>query len=161
LAKGGSNAEVAYLYVCPNCQLPTIVWANGERSFPNALPGASVENVPRELSILYNEARSSVAVGAYTGAVLICRKILLNLAVAQGAKEHLRFVEYVEFFADNGYVSPHGRIWVDYIRVRGNEANHEIELMQKQDALMLITFIEMLLRLIYEFPSKVPRDTDS
>ena len=51
---------------------------------------------------------------------------------------------------------PNGKVWVDYIRQRGNEANHEIALMTQQDAEALITFVEMLLRFIYEFPGMVP-----
>jgi len=49
-----------------------------------------------------------------------------------------------------------GKGWVDHIRKKGNEANHEIVIMKKGDALDLITFIEMLLKFIYEFPSRIP-----
>ena len=41
------------------------------------------------------------------------------------------------------------------IRKQGNEANHEITLKNKEDAIGLINFIEMLLKFIYEFPSKM------
>jgi hypothetical protein len=44
---------------------------------------------------------------------------------------------------------------VDRIRTRGNQANHEIELMSAQDANELISLSAMLLRLIYEFPASV------
>jgi len=46
---------------------------------------------------------------------------------------------------------------VDHIRTKGNEANHEIRLMGRQDAEELVTFVEMLLKFIYEFPSKQGR----
>ena len=42
---------------------------------------------------------------------------------------------------------------------KGNEATHEIAVMGEQDAKELISFIEMLLRFIYEFPSMVPVST--
>jgi hypothetical protein len=54
-------------------------------------------------------------------------------------------------------VPPNGRGWVDHIRTKGNEANHEIVLMSAEDALELISFSEMLLKFIYEFPSRVPK----
>ena len=41
-------------------------------------------------------------------------------------------------------------------RKRGNEATHEIKLMSQTDAKELLTFIEMLLRFVYEFPAMVP-----
>jgi hypothetical protein len=112
--------------------------------------------VPDTLNQLYQEARDSAAAGAYTGAVLLCRKMLMNIAVNQGAQENQSFQEYVKYLAGNNYIPPHGQGWVDYIRTRGNEATHEIALMTEQDAIALITFVEMLLRFIYEFPSMVP-----
>jgi hypothetical protein len=53
-------------------------------------------------------------------------------------------------------VPPNGKGWVDHIRKKGNEATHEIVLMKKDDALELISFAEMLLKFIYEFPAQVP-----
>jgi hypothetical protein len=65
-------------------------------------------------------------------------------------------ITYVKHLADSGYVPPNGKGWVDHIRKKGNEANHEIVLMTKADAEELIAFAEMLLKFIYEFPAKVP-----
>ena len=80
----------------------------------------------------------------------------MNVAVWEGAEEGKKFVEYVKFLADKGYVPPHGEGWVDHIRSRGNEANHEIVLMESSDAEELISFVEMLLIFIYEFPGRLP-----
>ena len=45
---------------------------------------------------------------------------------------------------------------MDHIRKKGNEATHEIALMTAQDATELISFAEMLLKFVYEFPARVP-----
>jgi hypothetical protein len=80
----------------------------------------------------------------------------MNIAVQQGAQEGLKFIEYVSFLSEQGFVPPNGTHWVDHIRRKGNEATHEIAVMAEQDARDLILFIEMLLRFIYEFPSMIP-----
>ena len=80
----------------------------------------------------------------------------MNIAVSQGATPGLKFIEYVEYLSQNGYVPPKGKGWVDHIRKKGNEATHEIALMTKEDANDLISFSEMLLKFIYEFPAKIP-----
>jgi len=80
----------------------------------------------------------------------------MNIAVTQGAEEGKSFFHYVEYLANNGFVPPNGKGWVDHIRKRGNEATHEIEIMSKEISEELISFIEMLLKFIYEFPAKVP-----
>jgi hypothetical protein len=54
-----------------------------------------------------------------------------------------------------GYVPPNGKEWVDHIREKGNEATHEIQMMTREDAEDLITFLEMLLKFMYEFPAKM------
>ena len=41
-------------------------------------------------------------------------------------------------------------------RKKGNEATHEIAIMNQPDAKELLSFVEMLLRFIYEFPSMIP-----
>jgi hypothetical protein len=105
---------------------------------------------------LYNEARQCASVGSYTSAVLTCRKILMHIAVEKGAKEGESFIAYVEFLAAKGYIPPDGKGWVDYIRKKGNEANHEIKVMTQGHAQALIAFVEMLLKFIYDFPMRVP-----
>lgn len=80
----------------------------------------------------------------------------MNIAVNHGAKEGASFVSYVDHLANAGFVPPNGRSWVDHIRSKGNEATHEIRLMQSDEANELIVFAEMLLKFIYEFPAKVP-----
>ena len=96
---------------------------------------------------------------AYTPAVLACRKILMNVAVSLKAKAGESFVSYVEFLAQSGYIPPNGKHWVDHIRTKSNEANHEIALMSKDDAETLITLTQMMLTFIYEMPKVIPVPT--
>ena len=77
----------------------------------------------------------------------------MNIAVQKEASENLTFIEYVEYLSSKGYVPPDGKDWVDHIRQKGNEATHEIKLIEKKDAEDLVVFSEMLLKFIYEFQS--------
>jgi len=143
-----------FSYICPNCRKPTFF--DGKGQIPGVTPGVDVLNVPPPVDQLYREARKCIAAECYTSSVLTCRKLLMNIAVAQGATPGESFQSYVEYLAKKGFVPPHGKGWVDHIRKKGNEANHEIVLMEKQDAEDLVTFLEMLLKFIYEFPNKIP-----
>jgi len=77
----------------------------------------------------------------------------MHIAVEKGATAGSAFMYYVEHLLDNHYISPNAREWVDYIRKKGNEANHEIIVMKREDAEVLVAFVEMLLKVIYEFPA--------
>ena len=157
-ARGYYNqAEQAYIYACPNCDAPT--YFRAEKQTPGVAPGNEVSHLPNDIAALYREARMCISVNAHTAAVLTCRKLLMNIAVAQGARAGDSFLSYVEFLAEKGYVPPNGKGWVDHIRSKGNEANHEIKLMSQPDAVDLISFTEMLLKFIYEFPNRVPQKT--
>lgn len=81
----------------------------------------------------------------------------MHVAVDQKAKPGMNFLDYVEYLASNGFVPPNGKGWVDHIRKKGNEANHEILLMSQEDAKDLVSFAEMLLKFVYEFPNRVPK----
>jgi hypothetical protein len=149
--------DVAHVYICPNCRRPTYSIAG--QHFPVAAPSSAVEHLPANISAIYEEARAAAGAGAPTAAVLACRKILMNIAVHKGAAERKRFIYYVKYLADKGYVPPDGHDWVDHIRNKGNEATHEIAVMSANDAKELLEFTQMLLRLVYEFPNRVPKKT--
>lgn len=125
----GSTVTVAYIYICHHCDNPTYFSYDGDR-VPGSAFGGAVEHVPKQdVQPLYEEARNCMKVNAYTAAILCCRKLLMNIAVAQGAGEGLSFAAYVDYLADQGYLPPNGKKWVSHIRKKGNEATHEIKIM--------------------------------
>lgn len=149
-----SSSPQNFIYLCSFCGCPTYFDDQGKQ-YPGAPFGSSVAEVPPDVGALYSEARSCMTVNSFTSAVLTCRKLLMHIAVEKGAEEGKTFMEYVEYLSKKGYIPPDGKGWVDYIRRKGNEANHEIKIMSFADAGDLITFSEMLLKFVYEFPAKV------
>ncbi len=79
----------------------------------------------------------------------------MHLAVAQGAKKNETFVSYVDYLDEKHFIPPGAHAWVDHIRKKGNEANHHIVIMSKDEAEELMAASEMLLKNIYEYPAKV------
>jgi hypothetical protein len=138
---------------CSYCKNPT--YFRGQDCLPGTPFGKSVKNVPKDVEAMYEEARACTGANAHTAAVLICRKLLMHIAVAEGAKPGLSFREYVDYLAANNYLPPRGKAWVDHVRDKGNEAAHEIVEMKKEDAQTLVGFLQMLLTFLYEFPSQV------
>lgn len=138
------------IYICP-CNKPTY-FEYGEQT-PTPLLGNYVANLPSDISDLYYEIRKCTTIKAYTGIVLLCRKLLMNIAVKEGADEGKKFVEYVKYLLDN-FINYHNKPWIDHIRKKGNEATHEIPSVDKETALELIDLSEMVLKIIYEFPTR-------
>jgi len=139
---------------CPNCNYPTYFDADGKQ-LPAATDAGDIQHLPSDVEALYSEARRCKANNAYTACVLALRKLLMHVAVEKGAKPGLSFVEYVEYLDREQYLGRDGKGWVDRIRTKGNEANHEIVLMGDSDAEDLLTLSEMLLKLVYEFPGNL------
>ncbi len=146
-----------YIAICHNCNRPTYFYPGGQ--VPGPLIGATVKGVPGDVGKLYDEARKSYGVSAFTASIMASRKIIMHIAVSRGAEEGLSFQKYVEYLDAKHFIPPDGKEWVDHIRTKGNEANHEIVIMKQSDAEDLIIFIEGLLKFIYEFPSRVRKAT--
>lgn len=145
----------ATIYICHRCGSPTF-FSNSNYQTPGAIYGKDVEHInDNSVKHLYNEVRKCISCNAATAAVLSCRKLLLHIAVSKGAKPNFTFKQCVEYLSDNGFIPPGNKEWVEHIKDKGNEANHEIILMKREDAEDLIDFLEMLLKFIYEFPNKM------
>jgi Domain of unknown function (DUF4145) len=155
-ARGSNSSPIGYLYICHKCRKPTFMI--GDKQTPGSLFGNVVKDISEpSVEELYEEARRCTSLNAYTAAVLCCRKLLMHIAVSKGAKAGETFIKYVEYLSNNNYVPPGAKDWVDHIRKKGNEANHEITIMGREDAEELIAFIEMLLKIIYEFPASIQK----
>lgn len=153
----GQPHPVAFICLCHFCTLPTFIDVN-KSQHPGVMFGNPVQDV-QDLSVskLYDEARKCMGAGAYTAAILCSRKLLMHIAVSKGATAGETFLSYVEYLANNHYVPPDAKEWVDHIRTKSNEANHEIAIMGKEDAEELISFIEMLMKVIFEFPAAIKK----
>jgi len=150
------SEAVAYIFICHKCTRPTFFQVREGIQVPGHSFGNEVLDIPdASINLLYSEARNCTSVNSFTASIMCCRKLLMHIAVSKGAAAGLSFAKYVDFLSDKGFVPPDGKDWVDHIRNKGNDANHEIVIMNKNDAEDLITFIEMLLKFIYEFPAKM------
>lgn len=142
----------AMICICPVCTKPTYFDASGKQ-----IPGASavqdVPHVPATVESAYREARDCMTVSAYTACAMICRKILMNVAVNKGANGNGSFIQYVDYLAEN-VVGPSNRAWVDRIRTIGNAGAHELEQIGEANARSILRFVEMVLRLVYEYPAE-------
>ncbi len=154
------GSHTANLRICPQCNGPTFFSATGFQ-IPGPKPGGSLSKLPSLISALYEEARSSRSANAFTGTVLLCRKLLMHIAVEKGAKENQTFAFYVNWLITERYAPRGAEEWVVYIKDRANEANHEIVQMSQADADGLLGLTEQLLRNVYELSGLVPSQAAS
>ena len=149
-----TQQPTGYIYVCHHCEKPTFFDLTTNTQTPGKRFGNDVAGIDDQgVASLYAEARDCFSKNAFTATVLSCRKLLMHIAVAKGDASGKNFIEYVEYLSAKGYVPPDAKTWVDHIRTKGNEANHEITIMSEEEAKDLIAFVEMLLKLVYEFPA--------
>ncbi|WP_179255692.1 DUF4145 domain-containing protein [Streptomyces sp. SS07] len=119
------------------------------KQFPGPKVGGDVLGLPSDVEQAYEEARSCAGVNAYTATEVMCRKILMHVAVDKGAESGKAFAFYLSYLSDKGYVTPPMRPWVDEIRKNGNVAVHEIPATDPKRALGTLIFTEQLLRMVY------------
>jgi hypothetical protein len=154
------NARSVYTWLCSSCSQPTF-WDVDGRQWPGVAFGAAVEALPTDIQTLYDEARRCMSVAAYNTAVMACRKLLMHIAEDRGAGGNRTFKQYLDWLVENHYVPPGGEGWVDRIRDHGNNANHEIELIDQQQAEQTLSFTEFLLKFVYELPARAGLTSDA
>lgn len=87
---------------------------------------------------------------------MLFRKVLFHMAVTQGLSAKNdggrapTFAECVNSLEEQGVITPKMRPYVELIKDVGNEANHEINPIESDDALRLGTFVQHLLQTAYE-----------
>lgn len=134
--------------LCPNCSLGS-VQVRGI-IYPGSPFGPKLQGLPTDVNDSYEEARRCMEVSAYTAAELICRKILMHVAVEKGAKEGESFAAYLTYLESQGFITPPMKGWVDLIRQHGNHATHKLDAPEKARAESTVMFTAELLRLTYE-----------
>lgn len=157
---GYDSTSSLTIYICPHCRFPTTFFYEDVnmiflRQYPGHPGGIQVASLPEDIEQLYNEMRTCFTNSCYTAAAMLCRKILMNTAVAQGAAKNQTFVAYIDYLSESGHIPRANHSWVDKIRTKGNEANHEIEHISQEDSNELVTFTGVLLQLVYELPARV------
>ena len=157
--------------VCQDCCGASIsIFRNGlgEEVYPPRLQQQTIENLPNDVVEMWDEANLTYSVGAYTSAVLMCRKIVFATAVRCGLAEKNdkgwapKFEECVNFLVDEGFLTQRIKdSWADSIRLWGNAATHELKSVRQTTALKAIDFTQMILRMAFEFEGNVKAESES
>lgn len=145
------NGSYAKIYICPHCKAPHIVDFYGAE-YPYIIQGKEIKNLPENIKNIFNEARTCFGAGAYTATVMLLRKIMMNLAVEEGASSdsNMGFSAYVKYLCDNGVVHKKQHQQAEKIKQLGNDANHKIEERSKEDATLILGLISLILVNNYE-----------
>lgn len=152
-SEGYRNARKFFsICICPTCNNPTYVTPNTQVPGPSF--GRDLEHLPEDVNQLYNEARRCMTVRSHTAVVLLGRKLLMHVAVENGAKPGGSFERYVDYLEEHNRIPEDSREWVDMIRRKGNVANHKIEEITDGDAMGLLLLVEALLFFAYDVPGR-------
>jgi hypothetical protein len=149
-------AQSHYIYLCTSCSKPTY-YSPADK---NQIPAPGIQTMVRNIAdplvkALFEEAANCFKFNAFSSISMLCRKILMHVAVEKGAKENDTFKYYVDFLASNGWVPPNGREWLDKIKKMGNDVNHQIIVSNPDDTLDIFKFTELLLMFTNEY-TKAP-----
>lgn len=138
--------------VCPGCREVTAI-SGHHQFFPPRKVASSVKHLPPDIALAWQEARMAHAATAYTPAEMMCRKILMHIAVdLKLGKPGEPFDSYIEALNAAGYFPPNIREKVDAMKTRGNRANHKIPASVAHQSKAALSLTEYMLRTVYEVP---------
>lgn len=120
---------------------------------PEAREFQAGEKWPPELEQLFDEAAKAYAAGAFTACALVCRKVLMACACQEGDTDGKHFADYVDYITNTVLTFPKAKDSIDKIRGIGNEANHKIRFVSRDDARRAMSIVSYMLTTIYSLPS--------
>lgn len=141
-------------YLCTNCRRPSVLDHGVVK--PETRPLRTPRGLPPTDMVIWDEVRSCLGVYAYSATVMLCRKLLLHIAVDKGlpAKNSRNrapsYLDAVKHLESAGVITADMREWVEEIKDIGNDANHELTPITDIQATDVATFTEQLLVLAYE-----------
>lgn len=160
----GESDNYMQICICPHCTQPSIfklkLGSSGHKSLALPAPNVAkkIKGMPDEVKHAYIEACKCLAQNAPTTAVMMCRKLLVYVAIQEGAKKDLDgYGPYVNFLKEKGHVPPNAHKMVDLVRKIGNDANHELKPVDPAEAEALLSFMGMLLTSIYEYKAEAEK----
>lgn len=113
--------------VCQDCcgaSISIYREGGGEEIYPPRTQQQPIDNLPGDVAEMWEEANLTYSVGAYTSAVLMCRKIVFAAAVRCGLPEKNdrgwapSFEECVNFLVNEGILTQRIKdSWADSIRL--------------------------------------------
>jgi len=121
--------------------------------YPSSKEFCVGEKWPSELAALYEEASKSFSAAAYTACAMVCRKLLMATACAEGDDDGKKFVQYVDYITDTVLTFPKARDAIKKIKDIGNVANHDIAFVAEADARRAMQIVTYMLSAIYSLPS--------
>lgn len=153
-----SNADYRDVHwlVCASCAKPYLLI--GETVFPPVPTLPTPGHLPPEIAPAWAEVASCLGVGAFTASAIMCRKILLHVAVSEGLEPEdekgwtPNFEKAVDHLASVGVITAAMTPWVTKVRTSGNTAAHKLPATSKDEAQTLAEFTRQLLVLHYEMP---------
>ncbi len=148
-----SQSNYDGLLQCSNCTKSLKARITGSTVVEVSVYGSaapSLQGLPAELVEVYNETYRCLAAKCFTATELLCRKILMHVAVEKGAEEGKTFAFYLSYLQNEGYVAVQTLNWLELIRKHGNQATHAIATPDCERAEATFNFTVQLLRLIYE-----------
>jgi hypothetical protein len=150
------GAQVLWCWCsCDKAEPTIIVEKDGEATMhlPTAKDFRSATDWPTDLASLYDEAAKAYAAGANTAAVMVCRKLLMACACDKGETDGKPFGAYVDHITTKVLGYPDAKTPIDAIRTIGNEANHEVKLVNQTDATRAMKIVTYMLNTIYSLPA--------
>jgi hypothetical protein len=149
------GADVFWCHCSCQREEPTLIVAKGT-STVSQLPLAQAFHAstswPGDLQRLFDEAAKAFAAGAYTASAMAARKVLMACACEKGAKEGENFLDYVTHITDKVLLYPPAKASIDRIRTIGNEANHKVAFVSRDDAQRALEIVRYMLNTIYALP---------
>lgn len=124
-------------------------------TWPSRTPSTAPPHTPTSVRNRFIEGENAYARHSWNAAVAMYRSALDIASKGMDGVPRGTFYQRLQWLHENHRITPEIRSWADHVRVEGNEALHDPDDFEEEDARPLRLFTEMFLRYVFELPGEV------
>ena len=110
------------------------------------------KHVPDKIGNLYRQALDCEVRENWDACGAVCRKVVDVVTVNLGALRSKKLVDRIDDLEVTRTLTPALKEWAHVIRLDGNDATHDPDPFEQDEAHQIRSFTEIFLRYVYELP---------
>jgi hypothetical protein len=126
--------------------------------YPKPEPSKCPPHTPDDLKRIFLQASDSLKRNAPDASGAMSRKVVdvsTQMLLGEKSKDYRTIYDRIEALADKGTLTPDLRDWAHEVRLGGNDAAHDLDPFQKEEAEELLDFAELYLTYVYTLPNRL------
>lgn len=137
---------------CNSCSNVMLLLDDGKKIYPAPEPSPTDNRIPKIIRQDILEAKLCYNVSAFNATVVMARRAIESICIDKGADKSKNLFQQINEIRNLGIITEELKSWATEIRFVGNDGAHPGDLVEKEDAEVILKLSEQFAQVIYVLP---------